>query len=140
MKFKVGDRVRAKSFKVLKSILDKNSIMVEDGKWLFLYEYPKGKKNKLYFTEEMIYLCGQSAKIAVIEMGDRGRYRLEFDNEEFKIGRVFSFIEDWLEPYLDEPVYVSSFDGEEENKSERLKAILDQIEQLAAEAHKIVEG
>ena len=33
-----------------------------------------------------------------------------------------------------------SFDDEEENKSERLKAILDQIEQLAAEAHKIVEG
>ena len=139
MKFKVGDRVRVKSFKVLKSILDKNSIMVEDGKWLFSYEYPEGKKNKLYFTEEMIYLCGQSAKIAVIEMGDRGRYRLEFDNEEFKIGRVFSFIEDWLEPYLDEPVYVSSFDGEEENKPERFKAILDQMEQLLIEARKMME-
>ena len=62
MKFKVGDRVRVKSFKVLKPIIDKNSIMVKEGKWLFLYEYPDGKKNELYFTEDMLCFCGQSAK------------------------------------------------------------------------------
>ena len=140
MKFKVGDKVVVKSFKALKSILDKNSIMVAEGKWLFSYEYPDGKKNELFFTEEMIYLCGQTAKIAVIEMGNRGRYKLEFDNKDFKNGRVFSFIEDWLEPYLDEPIYVSSFDGEEENKPERFKAILDQMEQLLIEARKMVEA
>lgn len=140
MKFKVGDKVRVKPFEVLMPILNKNSIEIEEGKWLYSYEYPEGKKNELYFTEEMLYLCGQSAKIVVVGMENRGRYRLEFDDKKLKNGRIFSFIEDWLEPYLNEPIYVSSFDGEEENKSERLKTILAQIEQLAAEAHKIVEG
>ena len=139
MKFKVGDRVRVKSFKVLKPIIDKNSIMVEEGKWLFSYEYSDGKKNELYFTEDMLCFCGQSAKIIAI-MENCGRYRLEFDNKDLKNGKLFSFAEDWIEPYLDEPIYVSSFDDEEENKSERLKTILAQIEQLAVEARKIVEG
>ena len=140
MKFKVGDKVRVKPFEVLMPILNKNSIMTEEGRWLYSYEYPEGKKNELYFTKEMLYLCGQSAKIVVVGIENRGRYRLEFDNKKLKNGRIFSFVEDWLEPYLDEPVYVSSFDGEEENKSERFKAILDQMEQLLVEARKMMEA
>ena len=65
---------------------------------------------------------------------------IEFEHYVFSESQDYDFIEDWLEPYFDESVYVSSFDDEEESKSERLKAILDQIEQLAAEARKIVEG
>ena len=85
--------------------------------------------------------CEEVAKVASI---NKERYTLEFEHNVFSENQDYEFIEDWLEPFDNpicvSPIYVSSFDGEEENKSERLKAILDQIEQLAAEARKIVEG
>lgn len=138
MKFKVGDRVRVKPFEVLKPILDKNSTIDEDGDWAFAYEYPKGKLHKLCFLEEMLCSCSETAKISFLEE-EWGRYGLEFDNKVFDDEDGYTFVEDWIEPYSDKPIYVSSFDDEEESKSEKLKAILAQIEQLAAEARKIVE-
>lgn len=139
MNFKVGDRVRVKPLEVLIPILDKNSEMDEDGDWAFTYEYPKGERHRLCFLEEMLCSCGETAKISFLEE-EKGRYGLEFDNKVFDDEDGYTFVEDWIESCSDKPIYVSSFDGEEESKSEKLKAILAQIEQLAAEARKIVEG
>lgn len=137
MKFKVGDRVRVKPISELKKLFKKNAVPDSMG-WYYTYKLSDGSNRKIYFTLSMKDACEEVAKVASIN--DAERYTLEFEHNVFSENQDYDFIEDWLEPYFDESVYVSSFDGEEESKSERLKAILDQIEQLAAEAHKIVEG
>lgn len=104
--------------------------------WYYTYKLSDGSNRRIYFTLNMEDACEEVAKVASI--GDTERYTLEFEHNVFSESQDYDFIEDWLEPF-DNPIYVSSFDGEEENKSERLKAILDQIEQLVSEAHKIVE-
>ena len=139
MKFKVGDKVRVKPISELKKLFKKNSVPDSMG-WYYTYKLSDGRNRRIYFTLSMKEACEEVAKVASI--GDAERYTLEFEHNVFSESKDYDFIEDWLEPYFDEDesVYVSSFDDEEESKSERLKAILDQIEQLAAEARKIVEG
>lgn len=136
MKFKVGDRVRVKPISELKKLFKKNAVPDSMG-WYYTYKLSDGSNRRIYFTLNMKDACEEVAKIASI---NKERYTLEFEHNVFSENQDYEFIEDWLEPYFDESVYVSSFDDEEESKSERLKAILDQIEQLAAEARKIVEG
>lgn len=135
MKFKVGDKVRVKPISELKKLFKKNAVPDSMG-WYYTYKLSDGSNRKIYFTLNMKDACEEVAKIASI---NKERYTLEFEHNVFSENQDYEFIEDWLEPYFDESVYVSSFDDEEENKSERLKAILDQIEQLVSEAHKIVE-
>lgn len=137
MKFKVGDKVRVKPISELKKLFKKNAVPDSMG-WYYTYKLSDGRNRRIYFTLSMKDACEEVAKVASIE--DAERYTLEFEHNVFSESQDYDFIEDWLEPYFDESVYVSSFDDEEESKSERLKAILDQIEQLAAEARKIVEG
>ncbi len=137
MKFKVGDKVRVKPISELKKLFKKNAVPDSMG-WYYTYKLSDGRNRRIYFTLSMKEACEEVAKVASIE--DAERYTLEFEHNVFSESQDYDFIEDWLEPYFDESVYVSSFDDEEESKSERLKAILDQIEQLAAEARKIVEG
>lgn len=137
MKFKVGDKVRVKPISELKKLFKKNAVPDSMG-WYYTYKLSDGSNRRIYFTLSMKDACEEVAKVASIY--DTERYTLEFEHNVFSENQDYDFIEDWLEPYFDEPVYVSSFDGEEESKSERLKAILDQIEQLAAEAREIVEG
>ena len=134
MKFKVGDKVRVKSFSELKKLFDKNAINYDNGDWFYTYKLSDNTEASLYFISEMRAACEEVAKVISI---NKERYLLKFENNV--LPEDYLFVEDWLEPF-DNPIYVSSFNDEEENKSERLKAILDQIEQLAAEAHKIVEG
>lgn len=141
MKFKVGDRVRVKPISELKKLFKKNAVPDSMG-WYYTYKLSDGSNRKIYFTLNMKDACEEVAKVASIN--DTERYTLEFEHNVFSESQDYDFIEDWLEPF-DNPIcvssiYVSSFDGEEESKPERLKAILDQIEQLAAEARKIVEG
>ena len=135
MKFKVGDKVRVKPISELKKLFKKNAIKDSMG-WYYKYKLSDGSNGCIYFVLNMKDACKEAAKIISV---DKERYILEFEHKIFSEGQNYEFVEDWLEPF-DNPIYVSSFDDEEENKSERLKAILDQIEQLAAEAHKIVEG
>ena len=137
MKFKVGDKVRVKPISELKKLFKKNAVQDSMG-WYYTYKLSDGSNRRIYFTLNMRDACEEAAKVASID--NEGRYTLEFEHNVFSENQDYDFIEDWLEPYFDESVYVSSFDDEEESKSERLKAILDQIEQLAAEARKIVEG
>ena len=137
MKFKVGDKVRVKPISELKKLFKKNAVPDSMG-WYYTYKLSDGRNRRIYFTLSMKDACEEVAKVASID--DAERYTLEFEHNVFSESQDYDFIEDWLEPYFDESVYVSSFDDEEESKSERLKAILDQIEQLAAEARKIVEG
>lgn len=135
MKFNVGDKVRVKPISELKKLFKKNAVPDSMG-WYYTYKLSDGSNRKIYFTLNMKDACEEVAKIASI---NKERYTLEFEHNVFSENQDYEFIEDWLDPYFDESVYVSSFDGEEESKSERLKAILDQIEQLVSEAHKIVE-
>ena len=137
MKFKVGDKVRVKPISELKKLFKKNAVPDSMG-WYYTYKLSDGRNRRIYFTLSMKDACEEVAKVASID--DAERYTLEFEHNVFSESQDYDFIEDWIEPYFDESVYVSSFDDEEESKSERLKAILDQIEQLAAEARKIVEG
>lgn len=137
MKFKVGDRVRVKPISELKKLFEKNAGPANMVGWYYTYKLSDGSNKRIYFTLNMEDVCEEVAKVASI--GDAERYTLEFEHNVFSEDQDYDFIEDWLEPF-DNPIYVSSFDGEEESKSERLKAILDQIEQLVSEAHKIVEG
>lgn len=141
MKFKVGDKVRVKPISELKKLFKKNAVPDSMG-WYYTYKLSDGRNRRIYFTLNMKDACEEVAKVASIE--DAERYTLEFEHNVFSESQDYDFIEDWLEPFDNpicvSPIYVSSFDGEEESKSERLKAILDQIEQLAAEARKIVEG
>ena len=141
MKFKVGDKVRVKPISELKKLFKKNAVPDSIG-WYYTYKLSDGSKRKIYFTLRMEDACEEAARVASID--DTERYTLEFEHNVFSENQDYDFIEDWLEPFDNpicvSPIYVSSFDGEEENKSERLKAILDQIEQLAAEAREIVEG
>lgn len=141
MKFKVGDKVRVKPISELKKLFKKNAVPDSIG-WYYTYKLSDGSNRKIYFTLRMEDACEEAARVASID--DTERYTLEFEHNVFSESQDYDFIEDWLEPFDNpicvSPIYVSSFDGEEENKSERLKAILDQIEQLAAEARKIVEG
>lgn len=141
MKFKVGDKVRVKPISELKKLFKKNAVPDSMG-WYYTYKLSDGSNRRIYFTLNMEDACEEVAKVASI--GDAERYTLEFEHNVFSESQDYDFIEDWLEPFDNpicvSPIYVSSFDGEEESKSERLKAILDQIEQLAAEARKIVEG
>lgn len=137
MKFKVGDKVRVKPISELKKLFKKNAVPDSMG-WYYTYKLSDGRNRRIYFTLSMKDACEEVAKVVSID--DAERYTLEFEHNVFSESQDYDFIEDWLEPYFDESVYVSSFDDEEESKSERLKAILDQIEQLAAEARKIVEG
>ena len=135
MKFKVGDKVRVKPISELKKLFKKNAVPDSMG-WYYTYKLSDGRNRRIYFTLNMKDACEEVAKVASI---NKERYTLEFEHNVFSENQDYEFIEDWLEPYFDESVYVSSFDDEEENKSERLKAILDQIEQLLIEARKIVE-
>lgn len=141
MKFKVGDKVRVKPISELKKLFKKNAVPDSMG-WYYTYKLSDGSNRRIYFTLNMEDACEEVAKVASI--GDAERYTLEFEHNVFSENQDYDFIEDWLDPFDNptcvSPIYVSSFDGEEESKSERLKAILDQIEQLATEAHKIVEG
>lgn len=141
MKFKVGDKVRVKPISELKKLFKKNAVPDSMG-WYYTYKLSDGSNRKIYFTLNMKDACEEVAKVASID--DAERYTLEFEHSESQDYDFNIFIEDWLEPFDNpicvSPIYVSSFDGEEESKSERLKAILDQIEQLATEARKIVEG
>ena len=137
MKFKVGDKVRVKPISELKKLFKKNAVPDSMG-WYYTYKLSDGRNRRIYFTLSMKDACEEVAKVVSID--DAERYTLDFEHNVFSESQDYDFIEDWLEPYFDESVYVSSFDDEEESKSERLKAILDQIEQLAAEARKIVEG
>lgn len=137
MKFKVGDRVRVKPISELKKLFKKNAVPDSMVGWYYTYKLSDGSNRRIYFTLNMEDACEEVAKVASI--GDTERYTLEFEHNVFSESQDYDFIEDWLEPF-DNLIYVSSFDGEEENKSERLKAILDQIEQLVSEARKIVEG
>lgn len=140
MKFKVGDKVRVKSISELKKLFKKNAVSDSMG-WYYTYKLSDGSNRRIYFTLNMKDACEEVAKVASI--GDTERYTLEFEHNVFSENQYYEFIEDWLEPFDNpicvSPIYVSSFDGEEESKPERLKAILDQIEQLVSEAHKIVE-
>ena len=140
MKFKVGDKVRVKPISELKKLFKKNAVPDSMG-WYYTYKLSDGSNRRIYFTLNMKDACEEVAKVASI--GDAERYTLEFEHNVFSENQDYEFIEDWLDPFDNptcvSPIYVSSFDGEEENKSERLKAILDQIEQLVSEAHKIVE-
>ena len=140
MKFKVGDKVRVKPISELKKLFKKNAVLDSMG-WYYKYKLSDGDYKRIYFTLSMKDACEEIAKVASI---NEERYTLEFEHNVFSENQDYEFVEDWLEPFDNptcvSPIYVSSFDGEEENKSERLKAILDQIEQLAAEARKIVEG
>lgn len=139
MKFKVGDKVRVKPISELKKLFKKNAVPDSMG-WYYKYKLSDGGYKRIYFTLSMKDACEEVAKIASI---NKERYTLEFEHNVFSENQDYEFIEDWLDPFDNptcvSPIYVSSFDGEEENKSERLKAILDQIEQLVSEAHKIVE-
>lgn len=138
MKFKVGDKVRVKSFSELKKLFDKNAINYGNGDWFYTYKLSDNTEASLYFISEMRAACEEVAKVISI---NKERYLLKFENNV--LPEDYLFIEDWIEPFDNpvcvSPIYISSFDDEEENKSEKLKAILDQIEQLAAEARKIVE-
>ena len=134
MKFKIGDKVRVKSLSELKKLFKKNATKDSMG-WYYTYKLSDGSDRCIYFVLNMKDACEEAAKIISV---DKERYILEFEHKVFPESQNYEFVEDWLDPF-DNPIYVSSFDDEEENKSERLKAILDQIEQLAAEAHKIVE-
>lgn len=140
MKFKVGDKVRVKPISELKKLFKKNAVPDSMG-WYYKYKLSDGSNRCIYFTLNMRDACEEAAKVASI---DKERYTLEFEHNVFSENQDYEFVEDWLEPFDNpicvSPVYVSSFDDEEESKPERLKAILDQIEQLAAEARKIVEG
>lgn len=140
MNLKVGDKVRVKPISELKKLFKKNAVPDSMG-WYYTYKLSDGSNRRIYFTLNMKDACEEVAKIASI---NKERYTLEFEHNVFSENQDYEFIEDWLEPFDNpicvSPIYVSSFDGEEESKSERLKAILDQIEQLAAEARKIVEG
>lgn len=139
MKFKVGDKVRVKSKEELKKLFRKNATLDNEGDWDYEYKLSDGSEEDIYFVSEMKAACGEVAEIVSISE-DYELFELEFERDIFPDDdEDYQFIEDWLEPYTDKPVYVSSFDGEEESKSERLKAILAQIEQLAAEAREIVE-
>lgn len=139
MKFKVGDKVRVKPISELKKLFKKNAVPDSMG-WYYKYKLSDGSYKRIYFTLSMKDACEEVAKVASI---NKERYTLKFEHNVFSENQDYEFIEDWLDPFDNptcvSPIYVSSFDDEEENKSERLKAILDQIEQLAAEAHKIVE-
>lgn len=139
MKFKVGDKVRVKPISELKKLFKKNAVPDSMG-WYYKYKLSDGGYKRIYFTLSMKDACEEVAKVASI---NKERYTLEFEHNVFSENQDYEFIEDWLDPFDNptcvSPIYVSSFDGEEENKSERLKAILDQIEQLVSEAHKIVE-
>lgn len=141
MKFKVGDKVRVKPISELKKLFKKNAVPDSMG-WYYTYKLSDGSNRRIYFTLSMKDACEEVAKVASI--GDTERYTLEFEHNVFSENQDYEFIEDWLDPFDNptcvSPIYVSSFDDEEENKSERLKAILNQIEQLVSEAHKIVEG
>ena len=137
MKFKIGDKVRVKPISELKKLFKKNAVPDNLVGWYYTYKLSDGSNRRIYFTLNMEDACEEVAKVASI--GDAERYTLEFEHNVFSENQDYDFIEDWLEPF-DNPIYVSSFDGEEENKSERLKTILAQIEQLAVEARKIVEG
>lgn len=136
MKFKVGDKVRVKPISELKKLFKKNATKDNSMGWYYTYKLSDGSNRCIYFVLNMKDACGEAAKVISV---DKERYTLEFEHNVFSENQNYEFVEDWLEP-LDNPIYVSSFDDEEENKSERLKVILDQIEQLAAEARKIVEG
>ena len=139
MKFKVGDKVRVKPISELKKLFKKNAVPDSMG-WYYKYKLSDGGYKRIYFTLSMKDACEEVAKVASI---NKERYTLEFEHNVFSENQDYEFIEDWLDPFDNptcvSPIYVSSFDDEEENKSERLKAILDQIEQLVSEAHKIVE-
>lgn len=139
MKFKVGDKVRVKPISELKKLFKKNAVPDSMG-WYYKYKLSDGGYKRIYFTLSMKDACEEVAKVASI---NKERYTLEFEHNVFSENQDYEFIEDWLEPFDNpicvSPIYVSSFDGEEESKPERLKAILDQIEQLVSEAHKIVE-
>lgn len=137
MKFKVGDKIRVKSFSELEKLFDENAIKDSDGDWYYKYKLSDGTKEEIYFTSGMKPTCEEAATVVSVNETFES-YKFKFENTH--INKNYQFIEDWLEPYTDKSIYVSSFDGEEENKSERLKTILAQIEQLAAEAHKIMEG
>ena len=135
MNFQIGDKIRVKPISELKKLFKKNATKDSMG-WYYTYKLSDGSNRRIYFALSMEDACEEVAKIASINR--EGRYTLEFEHNVFSENQDYEFIEDWLEPYLDEPVYVSSFDGEEENKSERLKAILEQIEQLAAPAEVVI--
>lgn len=127
MNFKVGDKVCVKSYEEIEKTLDGNIIH---------YSY-KGEKRILSFCEEMKSFCGNV--YTILDISCNGNYELKNDE-----GNIWYFVDAWLEKITEEaaeekPYYVFSFDDEVGNKSEKLKAILAQMEQLLTEARKIAE-
>ena len=134
MNFKVGDKVKVKSLSELKKLFKKNATIDCMGDWDYEYKLSNGTCEDIYFVTGMKNTCEKTATVKHVEENDE-TYELEFEDISCN---DYLFIDDWLEPSI-EPIYVSSFDDEVGNKSEKLKAILAQMEQLLTEARKIAE-
>ena len=123
MNFEVGDKVRVKSYEEIKKTLDSDSI---------IHYYYKGDRKYLSFNGEMISFCENVYTISDISCN--GNYELENDE-----GTSWWFADDWLEKVVEEkPYYVSSFGDINPSKAEELKSILDQIDNLVAQARNLI--
>lgn len=130
MKFKIGDKVRVKSLEEIEAM----SKRMGDS-WITEYKNSKGELDEGYFADEMTCFCGNEYVICDVNEDGEPLYYFQGDSHEYY------FLEYWLEPAeTEKPIFVSSFDGEEEDKVSKLQAILEQIETLAAEARKLVKG
>ena len=129
MKFKVGDKVRVKSLEEIKTMSER----IGDS-WITIYKNSKGDLKEGYFSDEMTCFCGNEYVICDVGKDGEPLYYFQGDSHSYY------FIEDWLEPIEEKSIFVSSFDGEEEDKASKLQAILEQIETLAAEACKLIKG
>jgi len=107
MKFKVGDKVRVKSYEEIKKTL-RGSVID--------YSY-NGEKRTLSFIEAMKSFCGNV--YTILNISFNGNYGLENDEEE-----IWYFTDDWLEAVEEKPFYVSSFD---ENEADVKEAFLKEI-------------
>lgn len=128
MRFKVGDKVKIKSFEEIKE----TGILNDDDE--IEVELANGKP--LSFTPTMQNFCGLEAVISNVYCKEEV-YSIIINNDKKY------YIEAWLEPaepeLKSEPIYVSSFDENEADAKEELKAILEQIVDLASKAQKIME-
>lgn len=129
MKFKIGDKVRVKSLKEIEAMSGK----MEDS-WVTMYKNSNGDLEEGYFSNEMTCFCENEYVICDIDKGGDSIYYFQGDSHSYY------FLEDWLEPIEEKPIFVNSFDGEDEDKASKLQTILEQIETLAAEARKLVKG